>query len=210
MSHNVKIKYYARENVQMKPHSLYAQAIANGTYGFDRMCEEAAINTGMEPEAIRQAVVLYTACAKRKLLDGFKVEIGKNFLTLGPSLSARVKDEVDETGKVVKVAKASDLTAVGAKSRVSCTIDTEFVHEFARSVKWQKSDRAGNVIDPGEGEDATLDPDDPTQPNAGGNNAGGNNAGGNQPSQGGGGNTGGGEPSQGGGGNTGSGDEPME
>lgn len=210
MSHNVKIKYYARENVQMKPHSLYAQAIANGTYGFDRMCEEAAINTGMEPEAIRQAVVLYTACAKRKLLDGFKVEIGKNFLTLGPSLSARVKDEVDENGKVVKVAKASDLTAVGAKSRVSCTIDTEFVHEFARSVKWQKSDRAGNVIDPGEGEDATLDPDDPTQPNAGGNNAGGNNAGGNQPSQGGGGNTGGGEPSQGGGGNTGSGDEPME
>lgn len=204
MSHNVKIKYYARENVQMKPHSLYAQAIANGTYGFDRMCEEAAINTGMEPEAIRQAVVLYTACAKRKLLDGFKVEIGKNFLTLGPSLSARVKDEVDETGKVVKVAKAGDLTAVGAKSRVSCTIDTEFVHEFARSVKWQKSDRAGNVIDPGEGEDATLDPDDPTQPNAGGN----------QPSQGGGSNTGGGsnsgEPSQGGGGNTGSGDEPME
>ena len=203
MAHNVKIKYYARENVQMKPHSLYAQAIANGTYGFDKMCEEAAINTGMEPEAIRQAVVLYTAAAKRKLLDGFKVEVGKDFLTLGPSLNARVKDEVDETGKVVKVAKASDLTAVGAKSRVSCTIDAEFVHEFARSVKWQKSDRAGNVIDNGE-EDATLDPDDPTQPNAGGN----------EPSQGGGDNTGGGsssgEPSQGGGGNTGSGDEPME
>ncbi len=177
----------------MKPHSLYAQAIANGTYGFDRMCEEAAINTGMEPEAIRQAVVLYTACAKRKLLDGFKVEVGRDFLTLGPSLSARVKDEVDETGKVVKVAKASDLTAVGAKSRVSCTIDTEFVHEFARSVKWQKSDRAGNVIDPGE-EDATLEPDDPSQPNAGGGSS-----------------TGGGEPSQGGGGNTGGGDdEPME
>ena len=174
MSHNVKIKYYARENVQMKPHSLYAQAIANGTYGFDRMCEEAAVNTGMEPEAIRQAVVLYTACAKRKLLDGFKVEVGKDFLTLGPSLSARVKDEVDENGKVVKVAKAGDLTAVGAKSRVSCTIDTEFVHEFARSVKWQKSDRAGNVIDPGEGEDATLDPDDPTQPQpSGGDNTGG-------------------------------------
>ena len=186
MAHNVKIKYYARENVQMKPHSLYAQAIANGTYGFDKMCEEAAINTGMEPEAIRQAVVLYVAAAKRKLLDGFKVEVGKDFLTLGPSLTARVKDEVDESGKVVKVAKASDLTAVGAKSRVSCTIDAEFVHEFARGVKWQKSDRAGNVIDPGEGEDATLDPDDPTQPNAGGNTGGGSNTGG-EPSSGGGG-----------------------
>lgn len=165
MAHNVKIKYYARENVQMKPHSFYAQAIANGTYGFDKMCEEAAVNTGMEPEAIRQAVVLYTACAKRKLLDGFKVEIGKGFLTLGPSLSAKVKDEVDaKTGKVTKAAKAEDLTAVGAKSRVSAVVDTEFSHQFAAAVKWQKSDRSGNVIDTDPEEDATLDPDAPDQP----------------------------------------------
>lgn len=191
MSHNVKVKYYARENSQLKPHSVFAQAIANGTYGFDQMCEEAAINTGLEPETIRQAVVLYVGAAKRKLLDGFKVEVGKDFLTLGPNLSAKLKDEVDtETGKVTKVAKPEDLTAVGAKSRISVAVDTEFVHEFARRVKWQKTDKHGNVIDNGE-EDATLDPDDPTQPNAGGN-AGGN------------------EPSQGGGGNTGSGDEPME
>ena len=189
MAHNVKIKYYARENVQMKPHSFYAQAIANGTYGFDKMCEEAAINTGMEPEAIRQAVVLYTACAKRKLLDGFKVEIGKDFLTLGPSLSARVKDEVDaKTGKVTKAAKAEDLTAVGAKSRVSAVVDTEFSHQFAAAVKWQKSDRSGNALEPDPEDDATQDPDE----------------------QGGGSNTGGGEPSQGGGGNTGGGDDPME
>lgn len=183
MSHNVKVKYYARENSQMKPHSFFAQAIANGTYGFDKMCEEAAINTGLEPETIRQAVVLYVGAAKRKLLDGFKVEVGKDFLTLGPNLSAKVKDEIDaETGKVKKAAKADDLTAVGGRSRISVVVDSEFVHEFARSVKWQKSDRAGNVIDPGEGEDATLDPDDPTQPNAGG----GSNTGGGEPSQGGG------------------------
>ena len=158
MAHNVKIKYYARENVQMKPHSFYAQAIANGTYGFDKMCEEAAINTGMEPEAIRQAVVLYIACAKRKLLDGFKVEIGKGFLTLGPSL-------------VTKAAKAEDLTAVGAKSRVSAVVDTEFSHQFAAAVKWQKTDRSGNVIDTDPEEDATLDPDDPDQPSNSGGDA---------------------------------------
>jgi len=183
----------------MKPHSFYAQAIANGTYGFDKMCEEAALNTGMEPEAIRQAVVLYTACAKRKLLDGFKVEIGKDFLTLGPSLSAKVKDEVDaKTGKVTKAAKAEDLTAVGAKSRVSVTVDAEFSHQFAAAVKWQKSDRSGNVIDTDPEEDATLDPDDPDQPSGGGSG----NGGGEQPS------TGGGE--QPGGDNGGEGHDPME
>lgn len=177
MSHNVKVKYYARENSQMKPHSFFAQAIANGTYGFDKMCEEAAINTGLEPETIRQAVVLYMAAAKRKLLDGFKVEVGKDFLTLGPSLSAKVKDEIDtQTGKVKKAVKADDLTAVGGKSRISVVVDSEFVHEFARSVKWQKSDRAGNPLDTGE-EDATLDPDDPSQPGQGGNTGGGGTGG---------------------------------
>lgn len=177
MSHNVKVKYYARENSQMKPHSFFAQSIANGTYGFDKMCEEAAINTGLEPETIRQAVVLYMAAAKRKLLDGFKVEVGKDFLTLGPSLSAKVKDEIDaQTGKVKKAVKADDLTAVGGKSRISVVVDSEFVHEFARSVKWQKSDRAGNPLDTGE-EDATLDPDDPSQPGQGGNTGGGGTGG---------------------------------
>lgn len=195
MSHNVKVKYYARENSQMKPHSFFAQAIANGTYGFDKMCEEAAINTGLEPETIRQAVVLYVGAAKRKLLDGFKVEVGKDFLTLGPSLSAKVKDEIDaETGKVKKAVKADDLTAVGGRSRISVVVDSEFVHEFARSVKWQKSDRSGNPLDTGE-EDATLDPDDPSQP-TGGNSS--SNAGGGSSQQGGG-NSGGGSSSQGGG-----------
>ena len=178
MSHNVKIKYYARENVQMKPHSFYAQAIANGTYGFDKMCEEAAINTGMEAEAIRQAVVLYTACAKRKLLDGFKVEIGKDFLTLGPSLSAKVKDEVDaKTGKVTKAAKAEDLTAVGAKSRVSAVVDSEFSHQFAAAVKWQKTDRSGNALEPDPEDDATQDPDEQPSAGGGGDNTGGGGGG---------------------------------
>ena len=172
MSHNVKVKYYARRNTQMKPNSYYSQAIPNGTYGFDKMCEEAALNTGMEAEAIRQAVVLYSACAKRKLLDGFKVEIGKSFLTLSPSLSAKVKDEVDpKTGEVTRAAKPEDLTAVGGKSRVSCTVDQEFSHQFAAAVKWQKTDRSGNVIDDPADDDATLDPDE--QPSSGGGNSGG-------------------------------------
>ena len=186
MSHNVKVKYYARRNTQMKPNSYYSQAIPNGTYGFDKMCEEAALNTGMEAEAIRQAVVLYSACAKRKLLDGFKVEIGKSFLTLSPSLSAKVKDEVDpKTGEVTRAAKPEDLTAVGGKSRVSCTVDQEFSHQFAAAVKWQKTDRSGNVIDDPADDDATLDPDE--QPSSGGGNTGGGgNAGGGSSSQGGG------------------------
>ena len=45
MGHNVKIKYYARENTKMTPHSFFAQPIPNGTYGFEEICNEAAENT---------------------------------------------------------------------------------------------------------------------------------------------------------------------
>ena len=173
MSHNVKIKYYARENTKMTPHSFFAQPIPNGTYGFEEICNEAAENTTIEAGTIRQSVELYMKVVQKKLLDGFRTEVGKQFLVLGPGLTAKVKDYTDKkTGEQV-VVTADDLTAVGAKGRVTATVNPEFSHEFNRSVKWQKSDKNGNVIEPTD-DDATLDGDDPTNPtNQGGGNTGG-------------------------------------
>lgn len=161
MSHNVKIKYYARENTKMKPHSFFAQAIPNGTYGFEELCAQAHKNTSIETHLIRASVEEYMKVAMEKLLDGFRVEIGHQFLTLGPALSAKVKDEIDANGNVTKTVTADNLTAVGARSRVTAVVNSEFSHEFNRSVHWQKSDRQGNPLEPDE-EDATLDDDDQT------------------------------------------------
>lgn len=183
MSHNVKIKYYARENTKMKPHSYFAQAIPNGTYGFEELCAQAHKNTSIETHMIRASVEEYMKVAMEKLLDGFRVEIGHQFLTLGPALSAKVKDEIDANGNVTKTVTADDLTAVGARSRVTAVVNSEFSHEFNRSVHWQKSDRQGNPLEPDE-EDATLDDDDQTsggtQQPAGGTT---NNTGGTQQNQ---------------------------
>lgn len=172
MAHNVKIRYYARENTKMKPHSFYGQPIPNGTYGFEQMCEEASENTTIEAGTIRQAVELYVKVAKKKLLDGFRVEVGKQFLTLGPGMTAKVKDELNDDGTVKKACTADDLTAVGAKSRVTAVVNAEFSHQFNASVKWQKTDKTGAPIE--DEDDATLDPDD--QPGGGdnGGNGGGN------------------------------------
>ena len=175
MSHNVKIKYYARENTKMKPHSFFAQAIPNGTYGFEELCAQAHKNTSIETHMIRASVEEYMKVAMEKLLDGFRVEIGHQFLTLGPALTAKVKDEIDANGNVTKTVTADDLTAVGARSRVTAVVNSEFSHEFNRSVHWQKSDRQGNPLEPDE-EDATLEEED--QPSGGGDspsNGGGTN-----------------------------------
>jgi hypothetical protein len=59
---------------------------------------------------------------------------------------------------IKKAVTAKDLTAVGARSRVTATVNPDFSYRFAQGVKWQKSDAQGNVID--EGEDITQDPDD--------------------------------------------------
>lgn len=112
---------------------------------------------------------------RKKLCDGFRAEVGKQFLTLGPGITAKVKDELNQDGTVKRACTADDLTAVGAKSRVTASVNVEFSHLFAQSVKWQKSDKQGNVI---EEEDATLDGDDEQNLNAGsGNDTGGSGSG---------------------------------
>lgn len=159
MAHNVKIKYYARENSQMQPHSFYAQVIPNGLYGFERICELASKNTSIEAHTIRAAVEEYMKVAMERLLDGFRVELGREFLTLGPGLTAKVKDVLNDDGTIKKVVTADDLTAIGGKSRVTAVVNTEFSHEFARTVRWQKTDRHGNPLEPDE-DDATQEPED--------------------------------------------------
>lgn len=155
MGHNVKIKYYARENDKVGTHSFFAQAIPNGTYGFEEICRQASRNTSIEAHTIRAAVEEYLNIVMQKLCDGFRVEVGPQFLTCSPSLVSKVKDEVDKNGVIKKVCTADDLTASGGKSRVKVVVHSDFSYEFANSVKWQKTDRAGNVID--DGEDATTD-----------------------------------------------------
>lgn len=176
MAHNVKIRYYARENTKMKPHSFYGQPIPNGTYGFEELCKQAAKKTNMEPHDVRSAVEMYMDAAMEKLLDGFRVELGPAFITLAPGLTAKVKDEVDDQGNIKKVVTADDLTAVGAKSRVTAVVNSDFSYQFAKSVKWVKSDRQGNPLESDE-DDATLDPDD-DQNQGGGDNTGDNGGGG--------------------------------
>lgn len=162
MAHNVRIKYYARENTKMFPHSFYAQSLPNGTYGFQQICQQASKNTSIEAHTIRAAVEEYMKVAMEKLLEGFRVEVGNQFLTLGPALNARVKDELNDDNTVKRAVTADDLKATGAKSRITCVVNTEFTHEFNRSVRWQKTDRKGNPLEPEE-DDATQDPtDDPT------------------------------------------------
>lgn len=174
MAHNVKIKYYARENTKMKPHSYYAQPIPNGLYGFERICELASKNTSIEAHTIRAAVEEYMKVAMERLLDGFRVELGKNFVTLGPGLTAKVKDELNDDGTVKKAVTADDLKATGAKSRVTAVVDSEFSHEFNRTVRWQKTDRQGNPLEADE-DDATQDPNENENENPNENENGGGN-----------------------------------
>lgn len=183
MAHNVKIKYYARENTKMKPHSFYGQSIPNGTYGFEQVCQQASKNTSIEAHTVRASVEEYMKVCMEKLLDGFRVEVGNQFLTLTPAITAKVKDEVDDQGNVKKAVTADDLTAIGARGRIGCVVNTEFTHEFNRSVKWQKTDKQGNPLEADE-DDTTLDPDDEQNQNsdddntttAGGDNGGGDNS----------------------------------
>jgi nucleoid DNA-binding protein len=179
MADNVKIPYVAKENKQVGTHSFYPQPIAKGTFGFDRMCKKAAKNTTIEEHTVRAAVQEYMKVAQEALLEGNRVEIGEQFITLYPNLKGSVKDYKDKDGNVV-VVTAKDLTAQKCKSRVGATVNRYFSDEFERNVSWVKTDKTGAVID--EGEDATETNEElnenenqnqNTNPGTGDNNSGG-------------------------------------
>ena len=165
---NVKIPYVARENKKLGTHSFYPVPKPKGTFGFDRMCEKAARNTTIEVHTVRAAVEEYMKVAQEALLEGNRVEIGPQFVTLFPNLRGSVKDTKDEKTGVVTVVTAKDLTASKCKSRVGATVNAVFSDEFERRVRWEKTDLQGNVI---EEEDATLDNTEEQTPgvNEGGN-----------------------------------------
>ena len=174
MADNVKISYVARENKKVGTHSFYPQPIAKGTFGFDRMCKKAAKNTTIEEHTVRAAVLEYMKVAQEALLEGNRVEIGEQFITLYPNLKGSVKDYKDkETGETV-VVTAKDLTASKCKSRVGATVNRYFSDEFERNVSWVKTDKTGAIIE--EEEDATETNEEAAQ--NGGTNNGGNDGGG--------------------------------
>lgn len=157
MADSVRIEYFAKENTKVGTHSFYPQPKSKGTFGFERMCKKAAKNTTVEEDTVRQAVREYMKVAQEALLEGYRVEIGDQFVTLWPNLRGSVKDELNDDGTVKRAVTAKELTANKCKSRVGATVNPVFSSEFERLVKWVKTDKAGNIIDE---EDDTLTNED--------------------------------------------------
>ena len=142
----IKIRYYAKENVNFDTHSFYAVPVPNGTMSFDEVCKEACRNTGIEESMMKAAVTEYMNTVQLNLKKGFRVQVGESFVTLYPVLDVSVKDAVDDKGQPV-VATAKMVTANKGKSRLGATVATKFSQEFAQSVSWQKIDeRSGAEV----------------------------------------------------------------
>ena len=109
----------------MGTHSFYAQPIPNGTYGFEEICKQAHKNTSIETHTIRAAVEEYMKVAMEKLCDGFRVEIGTQFLTCSPSIDAKVKDELKHDAPEDKVKLVSYVvsTAYGLKPGANVKVE---------------------------------------------------------------------------------------
>ena len=175
MADNVKIPYYVRENTKVGTHSVFAQPMSKGTYGFERMCKLASEKTTIEPHTVRAAVEEYINIAKRALMEGYRVDIGIDFVQLYPNLRGSLKDELNQDGTVKKAVTAKDLKIQHLKSRVGATVDPDFSDEFAKAVSWQRTDKNGTPVD--EEEDATETNEEQSQqggttnnPPAGGEN----------------------------------------
>lgn len=154
-----KIRYSAKENNRVGTHSFYGQAIPTGKLSFRELCEEACEDNTYSVEEMQGCVSKFMKAVQREALRGWRCQLGEDFLTIFPQIDTSIKDYTDKEGKLV-VVTADMLTAVGAKSRLGCSVHKKFSAKFASEVSWQKVDASGNDIE--EEEDITQGNDGPT------------------------------------------------
>lgn len=143
-----KIKYKVVENTKIGTHSFYTVPVANGTLDFDELCEEACDGKSVEPSIMKACVSEYMKVAQRNILKGFRVNLGEDFLTLYPNITASAKDELNADGSVKTAATAADVKIQKGKSRIGATISAKFSAKFASEVSWQRVDpETGETID---------------------------------------------------------------
>ena len=142
-----KVKYTVKENKTTGTHSFYAIPVPAGLLTSDEILEEALDGKSIEPSVARAAIEEYMKALKRNVLKGFRCQLGKDFLTVYPNLTVSVKDKKDKDGNILHVATAAEVTAVGARSRLGCTVSPKFSAQFAQEVSWQKVDQSGAAID---------------------------------------------------------------
>ena len=158
-----KVKYCARENTRMGRHSFYAVPMPYSTITFEELCAEACKNTSIEQPIMMTAATLFFDAVVSNLIQGHRVQVGKDFLTLYPNLVLSVKDTVDDNGNVLEAATAKMLNASNGKSRIAATVHPKFSEQFARNVSWQKVDeKSGAVV-----EEDIVEPN-PNEPGGGG------------------------------------------
>ena len=160
-----KVKYTIKENTKVGTHSFYAMPVPNGTLDFMEVCEEACENTSIEPSLMRAAVTEYMKAVKRNVLKGFRCAVGEQFIYVYPNLDASLKDKKDAQGNIIEVAKISDFTLAGAKSRLGATVSKKYSAQFAAEVSWQRVDASGAAV---EEEDITDNGDTPGGGSSGG------------------------------------------
>lgn len=135
-----KIKYFARENKHAGTHSFYAVPMLNGTLTFEELCNEACQYITMEPTMMQAAVTEYIKAVERNVLKGFRVQVGRQFLTVYPNFTLSVKDEKDADGRVLRPATARMLNALKGRGKVEATVHRRFSSAFDENVNWQRVD----------------------------------------------------------------------
>jgi len=179
-----KCKFIVKENNAVGRHSFYASHVPTGKLSFDEAIKFACKNTDIEESSMKKDITEFMRTVQDFVMMGYRVDLGDQFLTIYPVISASAKDEVNkQTGEVIKAATADMVKASmkGATSRLGCSVSNKFSKRFDMEVSWQKVDAKGNEVDDENETDITQN-NDPAQ--GGDNNQGGSDNGGDNGGQG--------------------------
>ena len=128
---------------------------SRGTIGFRSTVVKALKGSGYSADEYIGATRLVQNQILEQASEGYRTDIGDNFITVWPNPIQAVRDSIDPSTGAVKPADPADLKSRTADTKLGVTVAPAFLRQLKPKMNWQKVNAKGEEVDD---QDDTVDP----------------------------------------------------
>lgn len=130
---------------------------SRGTIGFRNTVEKALKGSGYSSDEYIGATRLVQNQILEQASEGYRTDVGDNFITVWPNPIQAVRDSIDPSTGAVKSADPTKLKSRTADTKLGVTVAANFLRQLKAKMNWQKINDKGEEVDE---QDDTVDPND--------------------------------------------------
>lgn len=156
ISRTLKPLWFIQEFLTNGIHGFRTRFLSRGSKGFYETVESAFKGTNHDVDNFITEMRLVQKQALEDMSQGFRVDIGDNFVTIYPNAVGTIRDSIDPSTGHTIVADPNKLTSDDIDTRVGCTVAKRFHKKLRSLIEWKKT--VNKNPDLPDEEDDTQDP----------------------------------------------------